>query len=532
MNESGDVPERFQGLLDDYLAGLLDEAGFRELEELLSASEEARRHFVLYARLHTDLHLEARARQAGALALSRLEREEPSQPRQETGTTGRAKPLARLLAWSAVAASLLLGVGVSWRLAIQPAAPGDASLAVASLINAQDCRWADDDQAVGNMLPGKVLTIERGLAEIRFQSGASVVLEGPARLELLSGKSARLLSGKLSARVPGPAVGFEILSPQGKVIDRGTEFGIAVSPGGATDVHVFEGRVEACLAGDGAAGRPVSLTQDQTARIAEGRVTVNPPADGKGPHFVRAIVASPVVSANSRRLDFLQPAEGGVADAGGAGTGFTHRLPGTGDRLPLNDANLHLNTKKGQLELTTTNSDLNGPLALHEGEYLGLRLADLGFTGKEDFAVTTTLLNIPALEFVGQFGLYAGARSDLAIRGGLIARRQPGQYRQFLVNTLNAKDRDLYMVGLLSTGSDLRLTLKRAGGKYALSHENLSEGGASTLTIAHPDFLDDERDLHVGLFGANTQSKLRGKLTVKEFQVTVWTTDGPPDPGR
>ena len=46
------------------------------------------------------------------------------------------------------------------------------------------------------------------------------------------------------------------------------------------------------------------------------------------------------------------------------------------------------------------------------GEYLGVRLADLGFTGTEDFEISATIPNIPGLKVVGQFGLYAGSRSD------------------------------------------------------------------------------------------------------------------------
>jgi hypothetical protein len=144
-------------------------------------------------------------------------------------------------------------------------------------------------------------------------------------------------------------------------------------------------------------------------------------------------------------------------------------------------------------------------------------------TGKEDFAVTATFLDIPALEFIGQFGLYAGASSEECIRGGLIGRRATGQYRQFLVNTHRGRDRDLHMIGLLSTGTDLRLTLRRVAGRYALEVENLTEGSTSTLTIRHPAFLDGARDLYVGLFGANTRSKVRQPLKIQKFEATVWT---------
>jgi len=366
-----------------------------------------------------------------------------------------------------------------------------------------------------------VVAIDRGLAEFRFQSGARVVLEGPARLELLSSSSARLHRGKLAARVSGKT-GFVVLSPQGKVTDLGTEFGVSVSDGGATDVHVFEGRVEVVPTGGRAAA--VSLTQAQTARIAAGTVTVRPEVGAEG--FVRAIVPPPVVTPRTVRLAFDGSAPAGVGDQTGAPTGFTHRLPGTGTALPNDDPNLLLDPAKGQLELTTTNTDLNTQYRLWEGEYLGVRLADLGFTGPEDFAVSATFLNIPALEIVGQFGLYAGPASDQTIRGGLInsRRNESGQFTQFLVTNQNKKDSPPHKVGLLEPGTDLRMTLRRAGGRYALTVENLTTGEASTLTPrGHPAFLDPAGDLYVGVFGANTQSDVRRTLVIKDFQATVWT---------
>jgi len=58
-------------------------------------------------------------------------------------------------------------------------------------------------------------------------------------------------------------------------------------------------------------------------------------------------------------LDFRGARPGTLADAAGAGTGFTHRLPGTGAALPAGDPNLRLRPGAGGLELTATGSDLN-----------------------------------------------------------------------------------------------------------------------------------------------------------------------------
>jgi hypothetical protein len=309
------------------------------------------------------------------------------------------------------------------------------------------------------------------------------------------------------------------------VIDRGTEFGV-VSEKGSTEVYVFEGQVEALPTEGSIRGlATVNLTEHQAALMASGRITVRPilPAAAES-RFVRTIVPPPVIVPRIQRLIFDRASDSGIKDRSGRQTGLTHRLPGTGKLLEECDKNLHLNTERSQLELTTTNSDLNTQFRLDQGEYLGARLADLGFSGKEDFAVTVTVPNIPALEVIGQFGLYAGVASDRSIRGGLIGHDKLGQYTQFLVNNYQGSDTpDICKVGLLATGTDLRLTLKRTAGKYSLAVENLTSGSASTLTIRHPDFLDSENDLYVGLFGANTQSEVRKTLIFKDLQVTVWT---------
>src|SRR5262249_51976283 len=195
----------------------------------------------------------------------------------------------------------------------------------------------------------QTLKLESGLAEVRFQCGARVVLDGPATLELLSGRSARLLRGKLSARVPEAAAGFEVLSPQGKVIDRGTEFGVAGGEGGATDVYVFAGKVEPHASG--AMDVAVNLTEHQTARIAAGKVTRAPVAAGQ---FVRAIVPPPVVCPRTLKLTFGKVVESSLLDARGRGTGLTHRLPRTGSRLAEHDAHLRLDPPRRPPALTPT----------------------------------------------------------------------------------------------------------------------------------------------------------------------------------
>jgi hypothetical protein len=214
---------------------------------------------------------------------------------------------------------------------------------------------------------------------------------------------------------------------------------------------------------------------------------------------------------------------GTLLDRDGQGTGFTHRLKWTGFALPPHDPNWHLNPDRG-LELTTTNSDINGQYKLGTGEYFGLRLADLGFTGTEDFEITADFPHIPALRRVGQFGVYVGTSSARNIRGGLISK-DGGAYTQNIVNNFGGKDTDSVFVGLSSTGDDLRVILKRTAGRYAMTVENRTRGSTITLTTKQPTYLDGEADLQVGVFGANTQSNESKTLAVREVRATIWQTE-------
>src|SRR5436190_1486389 len=86
-------------------------------------------------------------------------------------------------------------------------------------------------------------------------------------------------------------------------------------------------------------------------------------------------------------------------DAAGLGTGFTHRLPGTGTGFPPADPNLRMVPGAGRLDVTATASDLNTRFRPDLAEFPGVRLADLGFTGSEDFEVAVTAEGIPELAF-------------------------------------------------------------------------------------------------------------------------------------
>jgi len=229
----------------------------------------------------------------------------------------------------------------------------------------------------------------------------------------------------------------------------------------------------------------------------------------------------------SQSLDFIEAIAGTISDESGLGTGLTHRLPGTGDRLPKHDPFLRLIPSSSCLEVTATSSDLNTQYQVERAQFPGIRLADLGFTGKEDFEITVTVSDIPVLEFVGQFGVYVGSSSQWAVRGGLVSQREQTTFRQFLVNTREGRDKDAYFVGLGSAGDDMRITLARRQGKYTMGVENRTSGATSTLEIRHPEFLDGRSDLVAGIFACDPRGKDSQAIRFGHINVTVWH-DGKP----
>jgi hypothetical protein len=537
MND--DAPsDLLKELIDAGCDGLITDDQLRQLESLLIASPEARRHFVQAFHTHTEIHFAIRAQRSADAVLKRVREgascDDPTCLAKDPDRRQRGLRWG----WGGLAAGVLLVVAAGMAVRLMkpsvPSAPGRSPAErrddnVAWLVNAQDCLWARTEAEMPgrDMRAGKLLRLRRGLAEIEFDRGARVILQGPAELVLVSGSEARLIRGTLTAHVPHSALGFTILSPNGKIVDLGTEFGLSVDGQGATTVRVFDGVVAAYpLVAGPQTKAAVTVLQDQTLRLDGGTLAIPERDPGtRGVNFVRAIEPPPVITTHTHKFDFSHPVAGSIPDARGRGTGLTHRLPGTGAILPPHDPNLLLDPGRGILRLTTTRSDLNTQDCMTTGEYLGFRLRDYGLGAHDDFEISTTIPNIPGLDVVGQFGLYIGASSVASIRGGLISQNRPDHYNLFLVKNSGGIDTDINEVGLVTTGDDLRLTLRRISGKFSLVVvvKNPTHGSSSTLTINHPAFLDDVTDLFAGVFGANTQSDVSKTLTIKELSVTLWT---------
>jgi hypothetical protein len=94
-----------------------------------------------------------------------------------------------------------------------------------------------------NLHPG-LMNLKEGFASLTFKQGAEIILQAPCVFDLTSKNKMILHQGMVTAQVPAQAHGFVIKTPQSSITDFGTEFGVKVQSSAASEVHVFDGRVQ------------------------------------------------------------------------------------------------------------------------------------------------------------------------------------------------------------------------------------------------------------------------------------------------
>lgn len=237
----------------------LAEPDRKALETLLLGSEPARRYLVQRLGMGAALcRLADESQESGD-----QEGDSPQGLRAHLNPTGLGAsrtPGALRRAWPAsaklaLAASLVLCACTLGLLFLTPGPHrGDGPLTQAEvtdegcavLVDVVGAQWASDGGAwqVGMSVPAGKVKLQSGLARLEFYSGASVTLEGNSELEIVSVNEAKCRFGQMRVHVPPHARGFKLMTPDAKVVDLGTEFGLKVSDSGKSDVHVFDGEVE------------------------------------------------------------------------------------------------------------------------------------------------------------------------------------------------------------------------------------------------------------------------------------------------
>ena len=259
--------DRLGRLISAHFDGALTTEERAELETMLLSSSKARQILLDHANFHGLLREQA-LRAGGVEWL------------ETTAMTQR--PVTRFSNRAWIAAGLAACLAFGWWLLPKPGTPPlpptasddvkqPANGEVALLGMAVDVTWNGRSYTTGEALPKGLLSIRKGMLRLDFYSGATVVLEGPAELELLSQNLARLDEGKLTANVPPPAQGFTVLNGNLRVVDRGTQFGMSVAGTDNCTVHVFDGEVE--LQGEVPNATARKLFEGEAVSIRAGKST-------------------------------------------------------------------------------------------------------------------------------------------------------------------------------------------------------------------------------------------------------------------
>jgi hypothetical protein len=298
MSMTGGQKRELEDLLHALCEESLDETGRTRLSSLLAAHEEAQTIYIQFLDLHAALAWEfagwGRAAELEAADVWLEGAKTAEAPCAPWSTVYRFLGVRRFFRPSHLVSAGLVSAGIALALAasvllliygpvlrayVKPKAPAEDGQFAASDAVAADTplpaarerrdvacvgslsgvRWAGDQFALAaadRLAAGQDIKLEAGRAEINFDLGAQMVLEGPAHVRILGPLQVQAYVGRIAAHVDKNAHGFSVITPQGKVIDLGTRFGLRIDSSGREEIAVFEGEVDIDYARQAAAPGP------------------------------------------------------------------------------------------------------------------------------------------------------------------------------------------------------------------------------------------------------------------------------------
>lgn len=237
------MTSEYDDLIYAALDGTISDADFARLQDALLQDADLRLAYLRANNLHQAIEEQAalapQISEPTSLPMTQLAPAKPTTmrwPMRIAIAAGLAiciASLAYFAGWNASTSKELAGKATETLLS------GHATLRRALGINWSDQQLAFQD---GQVLPQGRLQFASGVAEIDFFCGASIVIEGPADLDILSDWEVTLHAGRLRASVPPAARGFKVNAAGTQIVDLGTEFAVEVSDQ-AADVQVIDGEI-------------------------------------------------------------------------------------------------------------------------------------------------------------------------------------------------------------------------------------------------------------------------------------------------
>lgn len=229
---------------------------------------------------------------------------------------------------------------------------------------------------MGSRVPIGAFRVSRGAVELQFDSGASLLVEAPTQLTIVSASEAQLKSGKVYFRDDNASdpfsAPFNLTTPRSRFLDQGTEYAVSVTSD-SDEIHVFSGVVERSEGG-GRQDNGVDLLKDgQAMRYSEdSRLSaVELPADPK--LFVRELIIpeeDPKLNLLAfESFDYKQ--DSAITDMQGeGGEGWMSVWWPNGEKLPGHNANDPALRTEASLNFAGTALSSQGGCLGYVGEWL------------------------------------------------------------------------------------------------------------------------------------------------------------------
>ncbi len=222
-------------LIDDWLDGVMDEAGRRELNAWIVASPEHATEFAERSHMHSRLFDWAKA--IGSCGVDDVvESVAESVAFQPAKICWQAKAFAAAVVAALVAVFLFnpeKGPVPGEPVATLGESPGAELLYLGRALPESD-----------TVLRAGEYRLKQGMASVEFATGVQLLIEAPALFRMVSPELVILSEGRVAAHVPPEGIGFRIETPSAEIVDFGTDFAVDVGLDRASEVHVFSGEVE------------------------------------------------------------------------------------------------------------------------------------------------------------------------------------------------------------------------------------------------------------------------------------------------
>lgn len=155
---------------------------------------------------------------------------------------------------------------------LAPAMEVPQPVLVATVTKVLDAKLAVDRtlESGSPIFEGEQLDLTHGIVQLTTASGSEWVLEAPVVVVMVSGEEVSLVSGKIVGLNSGQGVPLVVQTPNARVLDLGTEFGVEVNDLKGTSVAVYDGSIQLSAAGDATlptSATPITVEADYEAIV-------------------------------------------------------------------------------------------------------------------------------------------------------------------------------------------------------------------------------------------------------------------------